>query len=729
MDEKSFNCVVPDSIINTEIKDYWDRFLNDNEKSCADKSLLKLVRKQFEIPKEKDIYHIVWGRFDLKKIVLFAYTQEYVYIMNDPKLFKSKYTKIRVSDIPGYVFVIKDNGSCVALNKEADFELRVYGVSGQFYIDEKKRMALYVKKALDDIKDFWYKNSFQSMNARKELFSCIYDRSIEYIKKQGALSENLRVALNEFIEERAFKEKAAYIFLRVAILNYRFDEIYRISRKLSGTDGFALEMIKHEMVKEINNINAGCDGKDPIYISEPEGVGEAIAIIDKKNEKCEDGTFFSDLADALFRRYTDQACKSNNIVLNDDFEEYVKQCQRYVKNDEDRKNCYTKWIDIFKCRKNINEYFYTRDELGFSSLHYELFEQTIAFPQLLDRNFSKIIDFAEKYENLDDPLKILFDFGYILFCRNNINAAKDIIQLKNGYEELNRLIVKAEKKIKIVEGAIVTYNAVNKIVETSREYNRIRNQMVADDVQRRIDEERERIMDGKSMNYHGWVRAQERLDRFKKANGLYDLEEIGQNDYYDDDDEPSLDVLDRLLLIKQTLIDSLLEIREQQVQYVDGWLKIYAETRRDYANSDNRVISEIYRLSSDSEYYKAYITRLSRPKVLVFQFGHFWYVDKEIYDQYFYSDESDSVHSNRQARDNQSAKFSFESNGFVNKDKIKKPYGNCWFSPKARKDIRRLKKEYRRLAVMFHPDNFDGDPGIFVEIQMERMDILSKMKV
>jgi len=708
------------------VLEQWRIQLEAKSPSCKERALLKIAKKQCNISDYAEIYSVVWRRDKLKKTVVFVQTLEDVYILKNSGLIKNEYMKIPVEELPNYVFILNHSGSCVYIDKEG-VERIIYLVEGHFFIEGKKNMAIRIKKRLDFSSDYWIKKSSHALEERKSLFDCFYERAIEVIKSRGELSYNIKESFGKFIEEQPFLEKAGYILLRNAILRYRMDDIYQITGKMVGSDYNTLEVIKTEIIKEIENLKTDDFGQT-IRLVEVSEADTSLVDSDGTDSPINKSELYADLVDALFKKYVDHACNSSDVEMTNDFEQYVKQCQQYIKEEQDREACYKKWINVFKTDKDIISWFIRRDELGFSSLHYKIFEFPGGYRNFLKEYYNEGMDPTERYKDLEDPFNILYDYGYVLHCRGDISGAKDIIMQKREFKELGALFDKAQKNIKVVEGVIATYSTMKSLAEVSRKYNRIRNQMVADDVQRRIDEERERIMDGKSMNYHGWVRAQERLERFKKANGLYDLEEMGQNDYYEDD-EPSLDVLDRLLMIKQTLIDSLSEIREQQAQYVDGWLKIYEETRCDYANSDNGIISEIYRLSSDSEYYKTYIKRLSRPKVLVFQFGHFWYIDKEIYDQYFNSDESDGDYSNKQTRGDQSAKSGFKSKEFVNKDKIKKPYGDRWFSPEARKDIRRLKKEYRRLAVMFHPDNFDGDPGIFVEIQMERMDILSKMKV
>jgi len=693
---------------------------------CTEQSLINIAKKQCDISDDVKIYYVVWRRDKLKKTVVFAQTLEDVYILENSGYKKNEYIKIPVEQLPNYVYILNNCGSCVYIDKEG-VERTIYLVEGHFFIEAKKNMAIRIKERLDYISDYWLTNSSQALEERKSLFDGFYEQAISVIKSNEELSYNLKASFGKFIEEKPFLEKAGYILLRNAILRYRMDDIYQITGKMAGIDYNTLEVIKNEIIKEIEALKM--DGFDQtIRLVEVSKTDTSLVVSGGTGNPTNKTEIYEDLADALFKKYIEHACNSSDVEMINDFEQYVKKCQEYIKKEQDREVCYKKWINLFKTNKDIISWVIRRDELGFSSLHYKIFESPRGYRNVLKDYYNEGMDPTERYKDFEVPLNTLYDYGYVLYCRGDISGAKNIIMQKKEFKELDVLYDKAQKKIKVVEGVIATYSTMKSLAEVSRKYNRIRNQMVADDVQRRIDEERERIMDGKSMNYHGWVRAQERLDRFKKANGLYDLEEMGQNDYYDDD-EPSLDTLDRLLMIKQMLIDSLSEIREQQAQYVDGWLKKYEETRRDYADNGNKIISEIYRLSSDPEYYRFYLRRLSRPKVLVFQFGHFWYIDKEIYDQYFNSSESDSSHSNKQTRGNQNAKSSFKSKEFVNKDKIKKPYGDCWFSPEARKDIRRLKKEYRRLAVMFHPDNFDGDPGIFVEIQMERMDILSKMKV
>ena len=60
---------------------------------------------------------------------------------------------------------------------------------------------------------------------------------------------------------------------------------------------------------------------------------------------------------------------------------------------------------------------------------------------------------------------------------------------------------------------------------------------------------------------------------------------------------------------------------------------------------------------------------------------------------------------------------------------IVRPFGDCWFSPVARRDMKALKEEYHRFAKQYHPD-VCGDrrsQQIFQEILNERAEILEQM--
>ena len=60
---------------------------------------------------------------------------------------------------------------------------------------------------------------------------------------------------------------------------------------------------------------------------------------------------------------------------------------------------------------------------------------------------------------------------------------------------------------------------------------------------------------------------------------------------------------------------------------------------------------------------------------------------------------------------------------------VVRPFGDCWFSPAARQDMKALKEEYHRLAKQYHPDVCGDRRGqqIFQEILNERAEILEQM--
>ena len=62
-------------------------------------------------------------------------------------------------------------------------------------------------------------------------------------------------------------------------------------------------------------------------------------------------------------------------------------------------------------------------------------------------------------------------------------------------------------------------------------------------------------------------------------------------------------------------------------------------------------------------------------------------------------------------------------------DPIIRPYGESWFSPRAHRDMKVLKEEYRKLAKQYHPDlcSHIKSKEIFQEILNERASILESM--
>ena len=81
--------------------------------------------------------------------------------------------------------------------------------------------------------------------------------------------------------------------------------------------------------------------------------------------------------------------------------------------------------------------------------------------------------------------------------------------------------------------------------------------------------------------------------------------------------------------------------------------------------------------------------------------------------------------SNYQKRRNTRTEHNKSCKSKPHLNEIVKPYGNSWFSPQAHKDIQILRKEYRKLALKYHPDSEMGSSEIFIDIQSERATILN----
>ena len=71
--------------------------------------------------------------------------------------------------------------------------------------------------------------------------------------------------------------------------------------------------------------------------------------------------------------------------------------------------------------------------------------------------------------------------------------------------------------------------------------------------------------------------------------------------------------------------------------------------------------------------------------------------------------------------------FYWEKSQSAKEEKVEKAYGESWFSPLAHSNIRTLQSEYRLLAKKYHPDNFGGRHDVFVEIQIERNEIICNL--
>ena len=76
-------------------------------------------------------------------------------------------------------------------------------------------------------------------------------------------------------------------------------------------------------------------------------------------------------------------------------------------------------------------------------------------------------------------------------------------------------------------------------------------------------------------------------------------------------------------------------------------------------------------------------------------------------------------------------KWEYIGNNCVGNEKQhqgQKLYGDSWFSENAHKDAYILTMEYRDLAKIYHPDVNLEYEGIFTEINVERAEIIEKMK-
>ena len=111
-------------------------------------------------------------------------------------------------------------------------------------------------------------------------------------------------------------------------------------------------------------------------------------------------------------------------------------------------------------------------------------------------------------------------------------------------------------------------------------------------------------------------------------------------------------------------------------------------------------------------------------RVFISTYDGIIYISKTVFD--YINGKTEHKYTNHE--ENRNTNYTRNKNrNKKNRTGINRPYGEHWFSPQARSDIRVLKSEFRKLAQMYHPDNFDGSPEIFVEIQNERVEILCNL--
>lgn len=132
--------------------------------------------------------------------------------------------------------------------------------------------------------------------------------------------------------------------------------------------------------------------------------------------------------------------------------------------------------------------------------------------------------------------------------------------------------------------------------------------------------------------------------------------------------------------------------------------------------TDDVIYNAFKSILGDYDKIKSFLSLPEKDIELLEYNGMYILISKEIYAHYTKQDKIEY----------EEKKFNSE---YVNQteDGIKKTYITSWFSQEAHNNLGRLRNEYRILAKKYHPDVDSKYEKIFVEINMERAEILEKL--
>lgn len=673
-----------------ETIEFWSQFLS-SKKPAFSKKVIDTARLVFRITDDETLFALYKITSDDGRDYI-AVTDIAIYF-SDIRWHLDNICKFTISDDNGTCYIDRDNGVFYKLYSGEAKPLEKGGSDFPALVRAMQKHS--------------YDNNAHSRQCRQRLLGYVQKKANDELSSQYTFSTHVWRILKELLCESDFKIQAANTLIQNEILNCDYNGIVNDSLILSeAISPNRMTSWMRSYARKILTDEEATKHVQTKYASTPKIPFQNTA--DNLHE------FYDEIAHLY------QSLNLRNLISNfaiksiDDLINYTgaisissEELTRliYYRNDLNQQ-AFDDLKEIISSGSAYNRdgIIEVEDGYGLTGLSYAiiynnatLIKQYIDTHPLFDATREEIpvlsLLFLSSYIHRDKIFKILIE---------TTSEWKSLSKtLSSAKKSLNRLTLSARNASRLAENSHRSKgSALNGKIQTQRA------------LILRLQKE---INAGK-----GYKKSQLKEEKLRLEKLL-----IERENHFQSDDKTFADkMVDRISSNIKELQSEISGIETELSSLFTVYEEKYAALSHTFATDTEPIIQILLYIYSHSGKRK-----YTEPKdlILVKVFNKTFVINKSWYEECQAKDFQRKAAARKQ-KENDGAQKSDSKSKKKKLSDVTKPYGENWFSPEAYTDIAVMKREYRKLAAKYHPDNAEYDSEVFVSIQAEKSAIMDALK-
>ena len=675
----------PSNIENT--KKLWSDYFSHTSITISAKDLSD-ARRKYRIPDTEDILEIYYNKHGLSKICVLVISNYAIY-----------FDEIRWSldNLCKYILIKNEQSYSISAINDITYILCPISVfSNNNNIDLYNRIL--------SMQNYLYNISAQAKSDRKKLYKYIATDAKNKLTEYRALNNQTVQSLSTFINEEDFTIYSAELLLKNAILrgkissiNYYLNSLekyYDTAHITTWLNKYLTDLFNHCANNNFNlplcnrkNVESYTGSKD--YTNSVKGIIFFYSRIHITHDILHE--YFCNIPELIatlsLSEFTESDYKNFLLLWDKNITPSMLNICNIIKTNA-----------VIESKKTFKK----ADGYGLTPYHYAILYNNKA---LLSKISSEDV-FYRAINTEDDVLKILYDPLFIACFRHNDELFDLLITTKPEYKALVKTFNTIQKKIKTAISANSFIESFNTTL-TQNTRTSTHEQQYATHIKKLYLN----LISGNISDYRQLIKNYDSLDQLNEQHQL-----LTSSGLFNNFSPIESSLFSYVINLYYTLHEVAVEISALHASYKTKY-NDYISAIKDCSDLFIKMLLQIY---ANPDVIQKHLNH-DAEKIIINFGSNTFVINKINFKSYNHTDNKTESNANKTSNTQEWFKPKIKLSS------LKKPYNKYWFSPAAHNDIMLLKKEYRKLALKYHPDTQIYETEVFIDIQAEREHIIEKL--